>query len=64
MDKSTPKPKDTWNRCDVCGKFIAIDDFDHGATRRLLTPDSDRSKEEWQTLCINHSKKNTEGDRE
>lgn len=44
-----------WNRCDVCGKFIAISDFDTGAIRRLLTPDSHRSREEWETLCAKHA---------
>jgi hypothetical protein len=48
---------DPWNRCDVCGRFIPLDHFeDHGgAIRKLLTPDSDRSIEEWETLCIEHS---------
>jgi hypothetical protein len=49
---------DPWNRCDVCGRFIAIDDFGWlapSATRTLITPDSDRSREEWETLCKEHS---------
>lgn len=46
---------DPWNRCDVCGRFIAMDDFDNGAIRRMLTPDSDRSREEWETLCKAHA---------
>jgi hypothetical protein len=45
---------DLWNRCDICGRFIAYKDFDHGAVRTLLTPDSDRSREEWETLCRIH----------
>lgn len=46
-----------WNRCDVCGRFIALKEFRKGgATRRLLTPDSDRSREEYETLCAEHSK--------
>lgn len=44
-----------WNRCDVCGKFIGIFDFDRGAIRRLATPDSHWSKETWETLCTEHS---------
>lgn len=40
-----------WNKCDVCGRFIAFDDFPYRAIRRLLTPDSDLSCEEWETLC-------------
>jgi hypothetical protein len=48
-----------WNRCDVCGRFIALEDFDNGAVRRLIYPDSDRSVETWETLCIRHAKKTT-----
>ncbi len=44
-----------WNRCDVCGRFIAIRAFELGAVRRCVTPDSDRSSEEWETLCIEHA---------
>ncbi len=45
---------DLWNRCDVCGKFIAMHDFDKGAVRYCVTPDSDRSRETWETLCVQH----------
>jgi len=45
-----------WNRCDVCGKFIALKDFDNGAIRTLLTPDSELTKETYETLCIKHAK--------
>jgi hypothetical protein len=45
-----------WNRCDVCGKFISMDDFDHGAVRELKTPSSDWSMEEFETLCKEHGK--------
>jgi len=45
-----------WNRCDVCGKFIAIDDFSNGAMRQFMTPDSEFSKETYQTFCIKHAK--------
>ena len=44
-----------WNRCDVCGKFIALADFEHGASRICLTPDSEYTKETWETLCIDHA---------
>ena len=48
-----------WNRCDVCGRFIALSKFQccktQGAVRRLITPDSDRSREEWETLCEKHA---------
>lgn len=46
-----------WNRCDVCGQFIALSSFECcEATRRLITPDSHFTKEEYETLCIKHSK--------
>lgn len=45
---------DPWNRCDVCGKFIAMNDFGRGAVRFMVTPDSDRSRETWETLCLKH----------
>ena len=47
---------ESWNRCDVCGKFIPMSDFDGGkATRRLVTPDSHFSCEEYETLCRGHT---------
>ena len=47
--------KDTWNRCDICGRFIALADFDRGARRHMLTPDAFGSSETWETLCIKHA---------
>lgn len=44
-----------WNRCDACGRFIALADFDTGAVRRLVTPDSHVSREEYETLCAEHA---------
>jgi hypothetical protein len=44
----------TWNRCDICGRFIAIADFDKGAVRRLVYPDSHFTCETWETLCRKH----------
>lgn len=44
-----------WNRCDVCGKFVALDDFNHGAIRKLVYPDSERTRETWETLCKEHA---------
>ena len=42
-------------RCDVCGQFIPINDFGNGqAIRRLLTPDSEYTKETYETLCKRH----------
>jgi hypothetical protein len=46
---------DPWNRCDVCGRFIPLDDFPDRAVRALITPDSEFSREEWETLCKEHS---------
>jgi len=45
-----------WNRCDVCGKFISMDDFDHGAVRELVYPDSEFTRETFETLCKEHGK--------
>jgi hypothetical protein len=45
-------------RCDHCGRFIALEDFASGATRRMVTPDSDRSREEYETLCKRHAEPN------
>ena len=42
-------------KCDVCGRFIKLDDIRDGlAVRRLLEPDSDRGRETWETLCKEH----------
>jgi len=39
-------------RCDLCGRFISFKDFENGtAIRRMLTPDSEYSQEEWETRC-------------
>ena len=44
-----------WNRCDICGEFIAMKQFDIGkAIRRMLTPDSEYTGEEYETLCPKH----------
>lgn len=40
-----------WNRCDGCGKFIAMAEFGNGAVRDMVYPDSDRTRETWATLC-------------
>lgn len=45
-----------WNQCDVCGKFISYSDLDSGlAKRELVTPDSEYSYEEYETLCREHN---------
>jgi hypothetical protein len=48
----------TWNKCDVCGRFIRMEAFDcrHGkAVRRLVYPDSEFTCETWETLCEKHA---------
>jgi hypothetical protein len=43
-------------RCDACGRFVGLVDLEHGrATRRLVTPDSLCSVEEFETLCPDHA---------
>ena len=42
-------------RCDDCGRFIALEDFNQGAIRRLITPDSHYSRETYITKCLKHS---------
>lgn len=44
-----------WNRCDVCGQFIAMSDFNKGARRKLVYPASELTSETWETLCVKHS---------
>ncbi len=46
--------RDPWNKCDVCGKFIPLDDFGKGAVRSLVYPDSELTRETWETLCRAH----------
>ena len=39
-----------WNKCQICGQFIALNDFVDGlAVHRLLEPDSDLSTEKYET---------------
>lgn len=45
-----------WNKCDVCGRFIAYEDVLSGkAIRRMDTPDSHVSSESWTNLCPTHN---------
>jgi hypothetical protein len=54
--------KDLWNKCDICGRIIAYADFDSGkAITRMITPDSDVSYEQFETLCKEHYKKEKYG---
>lgn len=42
-------------RCDVCGRFVPFADLDSGAAvRSMVTPDSDYSSEDYETLCRDH----------
>lgn len=42
-------------RCDECGQFIPWADlFEGRAGRRLQTPDSHFTREEYETLCAKH----------
>lgn len=39
-------------KCDNCGKYISFEDLDKGlAQRHMITPDSEYSKEQYETLC-------------
>ena len=39
------------NTCDICGKFISIEDFDNGkASRKLVSCDSEYSSEDYETM--------------
>lgn len=41
--------------CDVCGCLISLYDLDNDiATRRVITPSSDHSRAEVETLCFRH----------
>jgi hypothetical protein len=50
MTSSHMKHTNVFNKCDVCGRFTSYDNL----YRRLITPDSDYSREEWETLCRQH----------
>lgn len=45
-----------WNKCDICGKFIAHEDFENGARRQLIVPDNHFGIENFETLCIKCNK--------
>ena len=41
--------------CDVCGRFISVEDLVSGAAlHKLLTPDSEFTMETYETLCQEH----------
>ena len=40
-------------RCDACGKFISYDDLESRmAIRKMITPDSHFTSEEWENICF------------
>jgi hypothetical protein len=42
-------------KCDACGRFIPWNDLYEGhAVRHFLTPDSQFTSEEYETLCAKH----------
>lgn len=54
-DQDIKRHHEPWNRCDVCGRFISFNDFDCGnAVRKMITPDSHLSHEDYMTLCETH----------
>lgn len=49
-------PYKTWNKCEVCGKFISYQDIIDGkATHVCIEPDNYFSSERWKTLCKKHT---------
>lgn len=45
-----------FNRCHVCGRFFSFADIESGkAVHQMITPDSDWSYEEWESLCEKHA---------
>ena len=52
---------DAWRKCDVCGQYIALKAFAYGGygKRRLVSPDSAFTSEEWETLCPKCAEKET-----
>jgi hypothetical protein len=45
-------------KCDVCGRFISLIDFENGsATSKCISVDSHYSVEEYEVLCKKHVNK-------
>lgn len=39
-------------RCDECGRFVSMKDIESGeAIRQMVTPDSEFTSEEYETVC-------------
>ena len=50
-----------WNRCDQCGRFIAMSDFNDGTAKRvMITADTAFTCESYETLCKVCNKSGTE----
>lgn len=46
-------------KCDDCGKFVKLDDIAEGkAVHNLYTPDSDLTREIWESYCARCIEKN------
>ena len=44
---------DRWNKCNVCGRFIAYSDFETGKAVNVLTnPSAYGAEEEWDTYHV------------
>ncbi len=41
-----------WNRCEICGQFIAFADFGDSAVHQLVYPDSEITVETWETFHV------------
>jgi hypothetical protein len=45
-------PKLPWHRCDWCGRFISLFDFNHDrARRRMVSPDTAFTEETYENKC-------------
>ena len=44
---------DIWNRCDYCGRFIGLKEFDEGNARRFMSqPDNHFGPEKYMTYHV------------
>jgi len=44
---------DAWNRCNVCGQFIAYSDFESGEAKNVLVnPSAYGTEEVWDTYHV------------
>lgn len=55
--------RDIWNRCHDCGRFVSYQDIlDGKATHILVTPESLKTRETFETLCPAHAARTQEQD--